>query len=439
MNAELPKMSPREVIGLALPAMLFAVLTHGYRVVDQYWSQEISTAAQAAIGSSFFILILIYALFEVIAAGAGPLVARTTGADKPEERRLIIGNAISATLVITVVVMLIGGLGAELLAASVGLSGETAAEFTDYVRWLSITILPLALTPLVDQCYIAMGDTKTPLALQAGSLALNIVLTPLFIIYFELGIIGAALASNASRAASTGIGLYLLVQRVDLSAKHVADTSQVRRIASIGLPMALGTAGYAIVYVLLLYFAISPLGPEINAALGIGFSALESISWPAFHGVSLALASLIGRSLGAGRKDEAWRAVRLTFPWFTGLGLSVSLIFGLLGGWLTGLFTSDPSVHNAAHQYAFILAFSQLMVAYESMSEGVLAGAGDTKTILWMSMPINFLRVPLGWYAAFPMGLGAAGIWWVINITTWLKAGLKCWAVYRGRWINLDI
>ena len=379
------------------------------------------------------------ALFEIIAAGAGPLVARTTGANRPDERRLIIGNAISATLAITVLVMMIGGFGAELLAQSVGLSGETAAQFTDYVRWLSITILPLALTPLVDQCFIAMGDTKAPLALQTGSLALNMLLTPMFIIQFDMGIIGAALASNASRAASTSVGLYMLWRRVGITAADLLNTSQVRRISAIGLPMALGTAGYAIVYVLLLYFAISPLGPEVNAALGIGFSALESISWPAFHGISLALASLIGRSIGAGRKDEAWRAVRLTFPWFTGLGLAVSLAFGLLGGWLTGLFTADPSVHNAAHQYAFILAFSQLMVAYESMSEGVLAGAGDTKTILWLSMPLNFIRVPLGWYAAFPLGLGAAGIWWVINITTWMKAGLKSWAVSRGRWADLEI
>jgi MATE family multidrug resistance protein len=265
------------------------------------------------------------------------------------------------------------------------------------------------------------------------------LLTPLFIIEFDLGIIGVALASNASRAVSTGVGLYILIQRVKVTREHLFDTSQVRRISTIGLPMALGTAGYAGVYVLLLYFAISPLGPEYNAALGIGFSALESISWPAFHGISLALASLVGRAIGAGRKDEAWRALRLTLPLFTILGLLVSLAFGVLGGWLTGLFTSDPNVHHAAHQYAFILAFSQLMVAYESMAEGVLAGAGDTKTILWLSMPLNFLRVPLGWYVAFPLGYGAVGIWWVINFTTWLKAGLKCWAVYRGRWIDLDI
>ena len=134
------------------------------------------------------------------------------------------------------------------------------------------------------------------------------LLTPMFIIQFDMGIIGAALASNASRAASTSVGLYMLWRRVGITAADLLNTSQVRRISAIGLPMALGTASYAIVYVLLLYFAISPLGPEVNAALGIGFSALESISWPACS-ISLALASLISGSIGAGRKDGAWRAV----------------------------------------------------------------------------------------------------------------------------------
>jgi len=439
MNDNHPEVTQTTVLQLALAAMVFAVLTHGYRIVDQYWSQGISTEAQAAIGSSFFILILMYACYEIIAAGAGPLVARATGAKDPEERRRIIANSITATCGITLLVMLVGGFGAERLAASVGVYGETATELSRYVRWLSLTILPLALTPLVDHCFISMGDTKTPMALQAGSLALNMILTPLFIYQFGLGIVGAALASNASRAVSTGLGLWVLTRRVDLRLPDLLDTSQVRRISKVGLPMALGTASYAAVYVLLLYFAISPLGPEINAALGIGFSALESISWPAFHGVALALASIVGRAMGAGRPEEAWRAIRLTLPWFSALGLGVALTFGLAGHWLTSWFTSEQAVHMAATEYAYILAFSQIFVAYECLAEGVLAGAGDTRTVFWLSTPINILRVPLGWYFAFPLGMGAAGVWWAINLTTLFKSLLKGVAVWRGRWADLAI
>ena len=78
--------------------------------------------------------------------------------------------------------------------------------------------------------------------------------------------------------------------------------------------MALGVAAYAGVYWAMLRTSISPLGPEINAALGIGFSALEGITWPIFHGLSIAVASLVGRYLGAGRRELAFATVRLALP-----------------------------------------------------------------------------------------------------------------------------
>ena len=94
-------------------------------------------------------------------------------------------------------------------------------------------------------------------------------------------------------------------------------------------------------------------------------------------------------------------------------------------------------MHQAATEYAVILAASQLFIAWEVLSEGVLAGAGDTRTVFWYSAPFNLLRIPLAWALASPLGLGAAGIWWAINLTTYAKAILKGWATWRGRWAEL--
>ena len=429
----------RAVFKLAIPSMAFAILTHGYRVVDQYWSQGISMEAQAAIGSSFFVVLLFYSLFVVVAGGAGPLIARATGAGDDERRRRVLGASLTATVKITLLVMVIGTLGADGIAWSVGLSGDTAAAFVTYLQTLSLTILPLAMTPLMDQAFISMGDTRTPMKFQALSLALNIVLTPLFIYTLEMGIAGAAIASNLSRAISTGGGLWILWQRTGLTRAYLRDTSELRQVTRVGIPIGLGTASYAGVYVVLLYVAVSPLGPAYNAALGIGFSALESISWPAFHGVELALASLVGRALGARRLDVAWRAIRLTFPIFTLLGIGVTLIFVFFGESLTGLFTESAEVHAAATEYALVIGWSQLLVAWECQGEGILAGAGDSSLVFWLSTPFNLLRVPLSWWFAIHMGYGAVGIWWVINLTTLCKVAGKFMAVKHGRWTRLTL
>jgi len=424
---------------LALPGMAFAIMTHAYRTVDQFWIQGVSTEAQAAIGSSVFVLFTFFAAFELVSGGAGPLIARATGANDPEARRRVLGTSLWAAVGMGLLISLIGGVGAPWLSAALGLTGQTAAECTTYLRVLSVTILPLALTPLVDQAFIAQGNTRSPMILQGLSLGLNFALTPLLIFGLDLGIAGAALASNASRAVATAIGLAWLKESTGLRWGDIRPSPELRRVLKVGSPVAGGVLTYALVYWALLYFVVSPLGPHINAALGIGFSALESVTWPAFHGVSLAVASVVGRSLGAGRPEEARRAVKLALPLITGMGITASLTFWLGGSFLTGLFTEDPRVHEAATQYAMLLAVSQLAVAWEALFEGALAGAGDTKTVFWLSTPANILRVPLAWALALSFGWGAAGVWWAINMTTWAKAAGKGYMTWRGRWAELEI
>ena len=428
----------RTLIALALPSAVFTVLTNGYRVVDQYFIQEVSTEAQAAIGSSVFVLIFFYASFELVAAGTGPLVARATGAGEPRRRRAILGTSLAGAFALSLLVTTLGVLGAPLLASSLGLSGEAWSECVRYLTALSWTILPLVLTPVLDQGFIAMGNARAPMLLHALSLGLNVILTPFLIHTAGLGIVGAALASNLSRAIASAIGLWLLRRATGVGLADLRFTPVLGRVLRVGLPMALGVATYALVYWAVLKTAVSPLGPHVNAALGIGFSALEGVTWPIFHGLSLAVASLVGRFLGAKRPDLAKDAIRRALPASLAVGAVASLVFWRSGAFLTRLFTEDPAVHQAATDYAVILAASQLFVAFESLMDGVLAGAGDTRTVFWYSAPLNALRIPLAWLFALPLGWGAAGIWWVMNWTTYAKALGKALAVVRGRWARVE-
>lgn len=432
----LPPLTKRTLIHLAIPSALFTVLTNGYRVVDQYFIQTVSTASQAAIGSSIFVLIFFYASFELIAAGTGPLIARATGARDPERRRAILGTSLAGACILALLVTTVGVVGAPLISTSLGLSGDAAAECARYLRTLSWTILPLVLTPVVDQAFIAMGNARAPMVLHGLSLGLNIVLTPLLIHNAGLGIVGAALASNTSRAVATALGIWLLSRITGLRLADVRITGELRRVVRIGFPMAMGVAAYSLVYWAMLRTSVSPLGAHVNAALGIGFSALEGVTWPVFHGLSLAVASLVGRYLGAGRPDLARGTIRLALPIAVAGGTLASIVFWIGGDFLTGLFTREPAVHAAATQYAVILAASQLFVALESLTEGVLSGAGDTRSVFLYSAPVNALRIPLAWIFAFPLGFGAAGIWWVVNITTYIKALGKGYAVWRGKWAS---
>ncbi len=286
----------------------------------------------------------------------------------------------------------------------------------------------------MDAIFIARGQTLFPMVLLIGSNLLNAILNGVFIYGLGLGIKGSALATCVSRGLTMIIGFRVLWKEIGWTASDLRLGDTAVRLARIGLPITLNTLAYAWVYWALLALAISPLGPTVNAALGIGFSALEGFTWPLFNGLSLAVASIVGRRLGAGQPEEAVRAVRLAFPMSTALGIAVGLVFWFGAVPLCSVFTNDPRVLDAAVVYARTLAMSQLFVAWEALFEGTLAGSGATAAVLLWSAPMNALRVPLGWWLAGPLGYGAVGVWWAINITTYAKAFGKGWSTWRGGW-----
>ena len=102
-------------------------------------------------------------------------------------------------------------------------------------------------------------------------------------------------------------------------------------------------------------------------------------------------------------------------------------------------FTKSDSGLEQAVLYAHILAFSQIFVAMEAMAEGVLSGAGDNKRLFWLSAPLNIARIPLAYFFCFTLSGHSAGIWWAINITTYIKCALKWHAVYKGKWRTLEL
>jgi putative MATE family efflux protein len=424
----------RAIVALALPAAASVLLNNMFRVIDQFAVQWLGPEAQAAVGACTFVLIAAYAVFMGISAGAGPLVARAVGADDPALAKRVLGNSLVGAAVIGGLALGCIGLFAAQIAAVIGLEGGAGVAMTTYLSWLSVCGLPLAVAPTMDSIFIARGNTKMVMWLQGGATLLNAALNPLFIYTCDLGIGGAALATGLAHGVAVVVGLWILVGRMRPGLADFRPAGMLVRIVRVGAPIASNTLFYAGVYWALMSLAVKPLGSDVYAALGIGFSALEGFTWPIFWGFSTAVASLVGRYLGAGMPEEARRTYRLALPFILGLGAMASLTFWFGAVPLTGLFSSDAGVLEHAVIYAQVLAFSQVFVALEALAEGVLGGAGDTPSVFWWSAPINLLRVPLGWAAAFPLGLGAAGIWWAINLTTAVKCLGKWRVVMRGRW-----
>jgi MATE family multidrug resistance protein len=428
------EISAKSLIYLTFPAALSAMLNNAYRVIDQYAVQWLGVDAQAAIASCTFVLIAFFAGYTIFASGTISLVARAVGSDNVQEQKKLIGSALSAATLAGVIILSASGMLAPWTAHSVGLQGNLAIQAETYLRWHALFCLPQAVMPTLDAIFIAYGRTKTVLILQITASALNFLLNPVCIYTLGLGIGGSAMATGISDGIAVIMGLILLSRTKGFDSKTFRLNNHTLRIIKVGLPMCWGTLVFAGVYWALLRWVISPLGPAVNAALGIGFSVLEGFTWPMFWGFSMGIASIVGRCLGAGDLVKAKQAIELAFRLVTFFGLLASAVFWWGGEVLSRIFTNDPKVLQQAVLYAHVLAFSQLFVAYEALAEGILSGAGKTKAIFYWSAPLNILRIPCCWLFAIHYGYGALAVWWVINCSTSLKALGKWSTVISGRW-----
>lgn len=428
------RISSKSLIFLTFPAALSAMLNNAYRVIDQYAVQWLGVDAQAAIASCTFVLIAFFAGYTIFASGAIALVARAVGSENLQEQKRLIGSALTSAVLAGTIILSASGALAPWTVKSLGLQGDLAMQAETYLRWHALYCLPQAVMPTLDAIFIAYGRTKVVLVLQITASALNFLLNPVCIYALDFGIGGAAMATGISQTVAVAIGLILLSRTKGFDNNTFRLNKHALKIIKVGLPMCWGTLVFAGVYWALLRWVISPLGPAVNAALGIGFSVLEGFTWPVFWGFSMGIASIVGRCLGAGDVAKAKQAIQLAFRLVTLFGLLASAVFWWGGEVLSGMFTNDAEVLQQAVLYAQVLAFSQLFVAYEALAEGILSGAGKTKAIFYWSAPLNMLRVPCCWLFAIDYGYGAAAVWWVINVSTLLKAMGKWSTVISGRW-----
>ncbi|MCZ6597164.1 MAG: MATE family efflux transporter [Planctomycetota bacterium] len=451
-----------EVARLAWPAALSFLLNNAYRINDQFWIQGLGSAAQAAIGAVFFVVIMGFAVIFLAVGGTLSMVSRAVGANAPETRDSVARHAILFAFVIGLVLMLVVRGLAPGIVALLGLEGESARFAEEYLHTLYLFAVPLAVFPTIDNIFFGRGNTLVPMTMQIAAVALNYLLNPLLIYGPEAaermsapgvalvaataeslgieghGIKGAAIATGLSRTITVVIALAIL--RFGFGMKLLGSLRpKLRRIGSIArisLPSSLSIGIYAGVYWALFGLVLHRLGQDVKAGLGIGFQVFEGVAFPTYLGLSVAGATLVGRALGAQDPDGAWRVVRSTRFLGRILGLLYAAAFLLGGPFLVSLFTQSASVERETVLYVTVLAFSQYWVAVEAVNERVLIGSGHTGPIAWISPLGNLLRIPLAWFLALTAGFGAVGVWWAINLTTFLKAGLLWRTVQNGKWVH---
>jgi putative MATE family efflux protein len=310
-----------------------------------------------------------------------------------------------------------------------GGSGMPAEFAEDYLRTIYIVLPMIGFKPLIDSVFFGLGNTVVPMYLSVLSVALNAILNPVMIYgwwgFPAMGIEGAAWSTGISRAVSAGLGILILQRWFGLggSLRQSPTFQELKKICRIGGPVSFSHAAYALCFTMILKTSVAPLGSTVQAGLAVGFNGIESLSYCGMMGPAMASASLVGRRLGARDYLGAKRGAYACMGMSVGFALFTSTMFLVAGRVMSDFYTDDPAILAQAVLYLHIVAFSQAITAADSTMQQIMAGAGRTFHMALFNITGFVSRVPLAWWMSASLGMGAAGIWWALNIANYLKLG----------------
>lgn len=396
--------------------------------------------AAVSVGNSVFFAILI--LFNGIVMAAEPLVSQSVGAGRLDRAGGHLWQAGWLALLFGVPLTLLF-LDSAWAFRLLNQPPRVAALAGDYLSGRAWAVVPFLAFQAGRSFLNGIGRPRAVMIITLALNGLNVLADWAFI-YGHLGlpafgVLGAGMATSVSRVAM------LLALVWVLSPPRYSDFQlgprrpegrRMWQMVRLGVPI--GGQQFAEVAVFAAASVLAGwLGAEAQAAHQIALS-LASFTFMVPLGLSMAATVRVGHEVGRGDPDGAMRAGRVSL----GLGASFmslgALAFVTIPGLLVSAFSAPPGVHETAVGLLGIAAVFQISDGLQVTGSGCLRGAGDTRTPFLANVFSHWaVGLPLGWFLAFPMGLGVRGLWWGLTTSLTLVAVILTFLFVRGGWRRL--
>jgi putative MATE family efflux protein len=431
---------------LAWPTMLQNVIAGLQGIIDHAMvGHFVGYTANAAIGVSWQIIIVVIVFISSLFTGMAVLVARFAGANDHEKVNRVVYQAFLTAAGLSVLLATIGYFASPTLLDLVNAAPEVQAEALPFLRAMFVGIFGMMLFFMLSGAFRAAGDPRTPLRLGVTmtvlTIAFNVMLIPAF------GTLGAALGTIASSTIVAAYGIWRLFRPESVIHFHRGmdmhpDFGIIRSLFRFGLPTGVQGIAMNIAGVLLLRF-IGALehSAAAQAAYAVGYTELFSlITWTSV-GLMGASATIAGQNLGAGNPERAMEGVQVASRFGLMVAAVVGAMFVLLPKYLLAIFgMTDPQVLSIGEQLLRYLSVSGLFITVALSYTGGLQGTGDTRSPLYISI-ISQIVIPIGLCTIFQAtrGLQPADIWLAIVLGHFTRALLSVMRFRQGKWRHIEV
>jgi len=433
---------------LAWPTMLQNAIGGLQGVIDHAMvGHYVGLAANAAIGVSIQIFILVIVFIASVFSGMGVLVARYAGANDHDGVNRTVWQAFLVAVFMSVAVLAPAGyMMAPWLLTLVNAAPEVQAQALPFLRIMFLTNIGMMMFFMMSGALRAAGDAQTTLRMGVAMTVLNISFNIVLIGGLgpvpAMGTAGAAIGTALASCLASGTVIWMmfsgkLVIRFHRGMAIKPDWVVIRELLRYGLPTGFQGIAMNVAGLMMLGFIGSlPHSAEAQAAYAVSYTELFSlITWTSV-GLMGATAAVTGQNLGAGQTDRAAQAPRVAARIGLSVAATVGLLFITIPGPLLGVFAlTDPIGAAIGRQLLAFLAVSGFFVTVALTYSGGLQGTGDTRSPLYISI-VSQVIIPVGLCSLLSatVGLQAWHIWTAIVLGHFARASLSVWRFGQGKW-----
>ena len=434
------------IFKLSIPLMISNLIKTLYGITDGIYVAQISSEDYAATSFTWPELYLFIAVGLGVSVAATSLMSQRLGARKLKDCSIYAVHTLILTTVLGVIFSILGVITAPFIVRWMGATGSF--EYKSYI-FLAINSVGL----LFDMIFFgyqsilnSQGRTKSMTIISTISSITNVVIDPFFIFDNVLGIPGLNMGL-AGAAWATVISKVLLVifairvvkkeSEIEVNFKNFRlDMGIIKHIFSIAIPASLGSSGEAIGFTVLNGF-IQSYGTTTLAAFSMG-NRLSDIFNQGAIGIGMALTSITGQNMGAGKKERSKDIFKRANVIITFFSLASAIIILLFKDQLLSIFIKDRSdieLWRQASEYMYFSAIITFFMGYFSAINGFFQGVGKTKLTMYLSLArLWVLRLPLIMILKSLTNLGSTGIWISMLVSNALTVIVGFIIYKRGRW-----
>ena len=393
----------KRIMEFAIPMLIGNFAQQLYNTADSIIvGKFVGDNALAAVGSAMPILNLLLALFVGVATGAGIVVSQNFGAKDRDGLNKAIGNCLTLSFLASLLIMAVGPLVTMPLLTLLGTPDSIINWCAQYLNIYFLGIVGFFFYNMLSGVLRGLGDSVSALGFLLLAAALNVGLDLWFV--RSMGVAGVALATVISQGISAVFCYWKLAcmgDIFDLGLKHMKLLPAVAgRILRIGIPSGVTQAIMATAGMVVLNLT-NAMGETVIACNVIvmrvdGFAMLPNMTF------GQAMSVYTGQNVGAQKFDRVHKGVKQGGIIAASFSTVITLTLLLFSPVLFGLFTDTPELIDLATRMIRLMAVGYICISVTQVLGGVMRGAGDTVTPMWVSIISTIIiRIPVAYFVAY--------------------------------------